>query len=478
MKMKQPTRSRVMYMLYYLCLTPYPKFFHCPVHLSLITLRRKILTFSEEGSSAIWENCARADSDLPKTLKILLGCGFEANERIELPVSGDFPEKDELTMHVGFAPIQIVAATIMEAARQKESMGEALYATILDLLTKLSVCLCRHGARLSLDAPPRERRKTNITEQDIVESSFPVAVDRDLLKLPSKELPLISVFGTTKVGDAVKYWRDIKPAAVIPGKVVLHTDKSPIEDSQAPGGSDEKSCAICWTPFGMISQRQHRCRISKRYVCNDCSSKRLSDGEAEHRVSDGKLDANNMKLIFLNSFLESHSLFSSTWPCTSYFALTILFYIFQLGQFVLATGDALIEMNEKVQMAVAMVQVTQEKQRQNVSSGPKYIGSTVRQQRMEQEEAANRDLFGGFMASVSKNLMGSSNDSEDNVSNNADSIAGLNAQLSETRDKLNERGEKLSSMADKSDQLVSAAEDFAFMAKELNRKSGQGFFSW
>ena len=122
-------------------------------------------------------------------------------------------------------------------------------------------------------------------------------------------------------------------------------------------------------------------------------------------------------------------------------------------------------MNEKVQMAVAMVQVTQEKQKQ---------------QRMEQEEAANRDsLFGGLMASVSKNLLGSSDaDSEDNATTNADSIAGLNAQLSETRDKLNERGEKLSSMADKSDQLVAAAENFASMAKELNKKSSQGFFSW
>ena len=282
-------------------------FFHYPVHLSLITLRRKILTISDDGSSALWEDCARADSDLPKTLKILLGCGFEANERIELPVSGDFPEKDELTMHVGFAPIQIVAATIMEAARQKESMGEALYAGILDLLTKLSVCLCRHGARLSLDAPPPERRKTNNTEQDISDSSFPIAVDRDLLKLPSKELPLISVFGTTKVDDALKYWRDLKPAAVVPGKVVLHTEKSLIEDSQAPGGSDEKSCAICWTPFGMISQRQHRCRISKRYVCNDCSSKRLSDGEAEYRVSDGKLDANNM--IFFSKLYSWNLIF-------------------------------------------------------------------------------------------------------------------------------------------------------------------------
>jgi hypothetical protein len=43
---------------------------------------------------------------------------------------------------------------------------------------------------------------------------------------------------------------------------------------------------------------------------------------------------------------------------------------------------------------------------------------------------------------------------------------------------LNERGDKLSSLADKSDKLVTAASDFEAMAKELNRKTNQGLFPW
>jgi hypothetical protein len=35
-----------------------------------------------------------------------------------------------------------------------------------------------------------------------------------------------------------------------------------------------------------IMNRKHRCRISKRHVCDDCSTKRLVEGGVESRVSD------------------------------------------------------------------------------------------------------------------------------------------------------------------------------------------------
>jgi hypothetical protein len=34
-----------------------------------------------------------------------------------------------------------------------------------------------------------------------------------------------------------------------------------------------------------IMNRKHRCRISKRHVCDDCSTKRLVEGGVESRVS-------------------------------------------------------------------------------------------------------------------------------------------------------------------------------------------------
>lgn len=294
-------------------------------------------------------------------------------------------------------------------------MGETLHTAVVDLLTKLSVILVRHGARLSLGAPPLERRNISDDSQRLeVDSLSPITVDRSALKIQgNNDLTIISIFGTPKIDDALKYWKNLKPAVVVSGKVVLYTDnKIPIEDSLAPGGSDEKTCAVCWTPFGMMV-RKHRCRISRRYVCDACSSHRISEGEEEHRVTD--------------------------------------------GQFVLAKGDEIIEMNENTQMAIAMVKVTQEQQKQEARSPKSYKAAGVRQQRMEQEEAANRDsLFGGLIASVTKTLTGSSDskNDQDASANNADSISGLNAQLNETRDKLNERGEKLSGLADKSDQLV------------------------
>jgi hypothetical protein len=64
--------------------------------------------------------------------------------------------------------------------------------------------------------------------------------------------------------------------------------KSNLDDSEAPGGSDEKSCAICWTKFGTLRNRKHKCRVTLCYVCEDCSRKRVIDGKEDHHVSDGQ----------------------------------------------------------------------------------------------------------------------------------------------------------------------------------------------
>jgi len=105
-----------------------------------------------------------------------------------------------------------------------------------------------------------------------------------------------------------------------------------------------------------------------------------------------------------------------------------------------------------------------------------YSKAAARLDRLEAEENSNRDsLFGGIVESVTSALGGAEGD---NDLSQADTISGLSSQLNQTRDALNQRGDKLSSLADKSDKLVSASQDFAAMAKELNRKSNQGFFSW
>ena len=92
-------------------------------------------------------------------------------------------------------------------------------------------------------------------------------------------------------------------------------------------------------------------------------------------------------------------------------------------------------------------------------------------------EIANRDsLFGNVIGSMSKAVFGDDPEEETVAEQTNNSIAGLSAQLNQTRDALNQRGEKLNALAEKSDRLVSASQDFATMAKELNRKTQSGFF--
>merc|ERR1712160_74436 len=182
----------------------------------------------------------------------------------------------------------------------------------------------------------------------------------------------------------------------------------------APGGTDEKTCSICWKKFGLIS-RKHRCRISRRFVCDECSSHRVVVNGIEHRISD--------------------------------------------GQFLLAMAEAMKEVKRKLDAAVA-----QERKRKQQA---KVKGVANRLNQIEAEENADRDsLFGGLAANVSKSLGLTDNSTEkDNAQTEADSISGLSNQLNQTRDALNERGAKLSTLSDKSDKLVNASQDFAAMAK-------------
>ena len=195
-------------------------------------------------------------------------------------------------------------------------------------------------------------------------------------------------------------------------------DKLAIEDSAAPGGSDEKSCAICWSSFGKLMNRKHRCRISRRHVCDECSSKRIVEAGEEHRVSD--------------------------------------------GQFLLARADEA----KSRRLAEAKERSEKEQHRETTEA---------RLSRLEAEEQSKRDsLFSGVMEGMAKAVFGEDEETEKSQQKN---IEGLSSQLNQTRDALNERGEKLNTLAEKSDKLVNASRDFASMAKELNRQSqNQGFF--
>ena len=94
--------------------------------------------------------------------------------------------------------------------------------------------------------------------------------------------------------------------------------------------------------------------------------------------------------------------------------------------------------------------------------------------RLDAEEQSNREsLFGGMLEAATNYVMG-----EDQNATQATSqqVSGLTASLDETRDALNQRGERLGTLNDKSAKMVDASADFANMAKELRKQSEGGLF--
>lgn len=170
-------------------------------------------------------------------------------------------------------------------------------------------------------------------------------------------------------------------------------------DSGAPGGSDILSCAICWSEFGVIQNRKHLCRVSCRYVCNECSTKRLVvENGSEQRISD--------------------------------------------GQYLLATA----EVGKAAANSQANREEQMQKQRQSVTQARKALG-------LKRTSGSN-----------------SSADTEANTKlSTKEKITNAISGLGQTKDAVLERGDKLESLADKTEALEQASLDFANMAKELNR---------
>ena len=395
-----------------------------PIHSALISLKHRLQNLTIGGyadSAELARECADLDSEVKKTLKVLFCFGYEPNERIE-GLTRSFREMGDILDYVGFSPTQILLASVLELSSQRNVLGEELYASLNEQLANILEYMTLHGARIFTEVPPSLRpgdrpkyaEKSNDAEAD--------STRRGEVKLQGNiELSLMA--GKAKINEAIAYWKTLKPVPPA-AKALLFDSKENIDNSMAPGGSDENSCAICWKKFGLIS-RKHRCRISRRYTCDECTTQRLVVNGIEYRVSD--------------------------------------------GQFLLAKAEEMKEIQRRVDAAVARNR--QSKQQSQLK------GLTDRLKKKEADENANRDsLFGGIAAKFAEGL-GLAEDSTDKAASETDTISGLSAQLDQTRDALNERGAKLSALSDKSDKLVNASQDFASMAKELNRKSNQGFFS-
>merc|ERR1719464_728140 len=408
-----------------------------PVHSALISLKRRLHDFTSvcDVGEQLWRECALVGTGVNKTLNVLFSFGFEPNERIE-GLSTYVRGVDELLDHIGFTPMQIIFSATLDTLDKKKNLDEIFYVKIADMLVNVMECLFLHGGRVFPEPPPAIRTEERSQESTIYNSvtareegaGSNDALNRSQVKTQGSD-GLTMLLDSSKLTKAKSFWRKNKPA-LAPSNVVLHNSKSKIENSLAPGGSDDRSCSICWKKFGMMT-RKHRCRISCRFICDECSTRRILCHDEEHRVSD--------------------------------------------GQFLLFKAE---ELKEKNRMNAVEKQELNRKQPIHVVKNRESRQEAIRSKQLKTEENSDREsLFSGMVDIVTKTL-GGTEGAKETSKNEFDTLDELSNQLNQTRDVLNKRGDKLSTLSDKSDKLVSASQDFAAMAKELNRKSNQSFFSW
>jgi len=388
--------------------------YHYPIHTAIVSLRQKILSITPGDKTFRISDPEK--QNLIRTLSIFLEHGFEPNERIEGSLQS-LNDDENLSQFFGFSPIQILAAAALDLVRLKSTkIGTGVEDNVANVIAACVDRLLRSGARLNLDPPPLVRLSRPSPLPLIPDKVGALRnIDRTTLKIESSK-DILNIFGgDIRLKPAKKQWTEKKTVTSI-GKTFIQQDikKKETSDSEAPGGSDEKSCAICWASFGLIVLRKHRCRVTQRYVCEDCSTKRIGEGKEEHRLSD--------------------------------------------GQFLLAQADEVKQRDEKMKDQAEQVR---ERQAQLLDRQMK------RQARKEEENAKKDSIFGGMMEQFG---FGEEEDNE------MDNVNSLQNTLGQTRDALNERGDKLNSLSDKTEKLMESSNEFERMARELERSQKGGFF--
>lgn len=346
-----------------------------------------------------------------QTIDVLLKHGFELNERMDyLNSSTD----DFASEYVGYTPLQLLSSVGSDMERRKALCNSDEFLVRMKAIEEVAYLLIRHGGRVAVDNPFPTRSRS-------VDNAYNSGSDHIATPPKAYDLPnayVLELFGgKAKVNAARDEFVSLPAVQATPLALISSDNKSMIPSTGQPGGSDEKSCAICWKPFGAIRNRQHRCRISRRYLCDECSTKRLKDGSIEHRVSD--------------------------------------------GQFRLAQLDAV--------NAGQASPVSAEVNKTHVS--PMSAPVVNRATRTELENTRNREsLLGGLMEQANNFVFG---EGDEKVTSG---LGGMTSTLNETRDALNERGQKIDSLAEKSEKMVEASANFADMAKQLRKQSEGGFF--
>ena len=368
-----------------------------------------------------------------RTLRILLDHGFEPNERIELT-----DDEDDLDEIAGMTPIQILATVISLSYSQFDADQY-----IIDVIQKAAEVLFSAGARLDLAAvgsvrPRKVPIKKNKSAKKISRKSDLSDIHEHYLTL-IKNNKIMDLFGGKALVETMQsYWTTMKSISWNPEIMSLDIEKDPssyVMDSQSKGGSDENSCAICWSEFGMFSNRSKICPISLKrgketfiysmienfkrnnlrvnfVVCSACFQKRVCFNGNEYRVTDGQFNALIVK----------------------------------------ATTQEIIKRKEY-----------------------EIKKQQMREEQKALQEQAKEGLFGSMLATFDT---AHEEDSKNKAQNMTSKTNNLAADLNQTRNALLQRGEKLNSVSDKSEALRDQSREFAKLARELEQQSRKGFFGF
>jgi hypothetical protein len=414
-------------------------FYNFPIHSALISLHGQLetITCRDEASSY---------TGVQRTIRTLLLKSFEPNERLEFCQS-TMTAAPELANFVGFTPLQILAASALQLDAVEAQIDDDIYLSLIALLAEVGELLVKNGARISLDAPSLKRIRRIASTEGVNPSKSQkgdsvVDAYRSSLKIDSNKKITKMLGGAERLSRARKEFMQLTAVNASPDMTVNLNlgDALPLEDTSEAGGNNEKSCAICWVVFGALMNRKHKCRVSRRYICDECSTKRILCDGKEYRLSD--------------------------------------------GQFALARADADEVANEREADLNARARDTSMESRVPFAQGSERLPEKkpaarkslkqLRLERLEAEGEADRNsLFGGIMGSAAI-LFGT--EGEPQTPTQSDEVKGLSDSLGQTRNALLERGDKLATLDDKSAKMVDASADFARMAKELRKKSEKSWF--
>jgi len=406
--------------------------FQYPLHAALISLRIKVVNINDNDKTQVFANNDK--KSIANTLKLLCDLGFEPNERPEEHSTNP----TELNEMVGFTPLQILAAAVLDLIHIADSIADKAASDDLAVATEIirssADILVARGARVWTDAPlgARPNRGPPTIGSTGHPSQFSVIlrkIDPSNINMEKNKELVKRLGGMDRLAAIGAKWLSEKTMTGC-GRIFLPGKGMSVLDCMLPGGSDHTSCAICWKKFGKIMNRKHACRASRRYLCEECSGKSVLIDKDPHRVSDGQFNVTK---------------------CT---------YLAKLEK------DR-IEKAEKREVRKAQI------------DGLRKVNNNKLLATKRSEDAAKQELFGSVGRSV-KNFFIEEIEVEEQDSSQMvnDNVSGVMNSLNETRNAFIERGQKLENLVEKTNALNNASEEFAKMAKELADSQEKGIFGW